>query len=184
MPTTVWADIAIDFIEGFPRINGKSVILAVVDRFSKTAHFLPLGHLYRATTVVCTFFDNVGVLSSIVSDHDPIFTGHFWWELFSLAGIKLLMSSVFHPQSDGQSESANKIITMYLRCLLGEQSRGSGCNGSHGGVLLQLVAQDIAVPGSLRSWPTVLAHLCSGGSMLAGGPQSTTGAKRVPHGDT
>jgi hypothetical protein len=117
MPTTVWADIAIDFIEGFPRINGKSVILAVVDRFSKTAHFLPLGHLYTATTVVCTFFDNVGVLSSIVSDHDPIFTGHFWWELFSLAGIKLLMSSVFHPQSDGQSESANKIITMDLRCL-------------------------------------------------------------------
>jgi hypothetical protein len=183
MPTTVWADIAIDFIEGFPRINSKSVILAVVDRFSKTAHFLPLGHMYTATTVVRTFFDNVGVPSSIVSDHDPIFTGHFWWELFSLAGIKLLMSSVFHPQSDGQSESANKIITMYLRCLANNHVAVAAMAPT-GGVLLQLVAQDIAVPGSLRSWPTVLAHLCSGGSMLAGGPQSTTGAKRVPHGDT
>jgi hypothetical protein len=47
----VWADIAIDFIEGLPKVAGKSVILMVVDRFSKYAHFIPLGHPYTAASV-------------------------------------------------------------------------------------------------------------------------------------
>jgi hypothetical protein len=42
VPSVVWTDIAMDFIEGFPLINGKSVILTVVDRFSKFTHFMPL----------------------------------------------------------------------------------------------------------------------------------------------
>jgi hypothetical protein len=41
VPSQVWADIAIDFIEGLPKMAGKSVILTVVDRFSKYAHFNP-----------------------------------------------------------------------------------------------------------------------------------------------
>jgi hypothetical protein len=40
-----------DFVEGFPRINGKSVILTMVYKFSKVAHFIPLGHPYTATSV-------------------------------------------------------------------------------------------------------------------------------------
>jgi hypothetical protein len=47
----VWADISIDFIEGLPNVVGKSVILTVVDRFSKYAHFIPLGHPYSAASV-------------------------------------------------------------------------------------------------------------------------------------
>jgi hypothetical protein len=93
VPTTVWADVAMDFIKGFPRINGKSVILIVVDKFSKATHFLPLWHLYTTTTMVCAFFNNVvklhSVPSSIVSDRDAVFTKHFWRELFRLADIKL-----------------------------------------------------------------------------------------------
>jgi hypothetical protein len=42
VPSTIWANVAMDFVEGFPRINGKSVILMVVDRFSKVAHFIPI----------------------------------------------------------------------------------------------------------------------------------------------
>jgi hypothetical protein len=99
--TTVWADVAMDFIVGFPRINDKSVILTVVDRFSNATHFLPLGHLYAATTVARAFFNNVvklhSVPSSIMSDHNPVLTEHFWRELFRLAGVKLQMSSTFHP---------------------------------------------------------------------------------------
>jgi hypothetical protein len=127
VPSIVWADVAMDFVEGFPRINGKSVILTVVDRFSKYGHFIPLGHPYTATTVAKAFFDTVvrlhGIPCSIVSDRDPVFTSQFWRELFRLAGVKLHMSSAFHPQSDGQSEAANKVITMLLRCLSGDRPR-------------------------------------------------------------
>jgi hypothetical protein len=125
LPSTVWADVAMDFVEGFPHIHGKSVILTVVDRFLKYAHFLPLGHPYTATSVAWVFFDGVvrlhGIPSSIVSDRDPVFTSQFWRELFALSGVKLNMSSAFHPQSDGQSEATNKVITMYLRCLTGDR---------------------------------------------------------------
>jgi hypothetical protein len=58
------------------------MILTVVDRFSKAGHFLPLGHPYTATSVARLFFDNVvklhGLPTSIMSDCDPVFTGHFW----------------------------------------------------------------------------------------------------------
>jgi hypothetical protein len=60
---------------------------------------------------------------SIVSDRDPAFTGRFWQELFMLAGINLQFSSAFDLQFDRQSEVTNKIITMYLHCLAGDQPR-------------------------------------------------------------
>jgi len=60
---------------------------------------------------------------SIVSDRDPVFTGHIWRDLFKMAGVKLHMSTAFHPQTDGQSEAANKAITMYLRCITGDRPR-------------------------------------------------------------
>jgi hypothetical protein len=103
--TPVLTDITMDFIEGFPCINGKSVILTIVDWFSKYSHFIALGHPYTATIVARTFFNNImclhGLPSSIVSDRDPVFTSQFWKELFQLAGVKLNFSSAFHPQSNG-----------------------------------------------------------------------------------
>jgi transposase InsO family protein len=108
-------------------VNGKSVILTVVDRLSKAAHFIPLGHPYSATSVARAFFAEIvrlhGIPCSIVSDRDPVFTSEFWRELFRLAGVKLQMTSAFHPQSDGQAEATNKIIAMYLRCLTGDRPR-------------------------------------------------------------
>ncbi|KAK1628363.1 hypothetical protein QYE76_002678 [Lolium multiflorum] len=127
VPSQVWADISMDFIEGLPKVGGKSVILTVVDRFSKYAHFIALGHPYTAASVARAFFDGIvrlhGFPSSIVSDRDPVFTGHVWRDLFGLAGVKLRMSTAFHPQTDGQSEVVNKIIAMYLRCLTGDRPR-------------------------------------------------------------
>jgi transposase InsO family protein len=127
VPTTVWADIGMDFIEALPRVNGKSVILTVVDRFSKYCHFIPLAHPYSVESVAQVFFAEIvrlhGVPQSIVSDRDPVFTSIFWRELLRLTGTKLAMSSAFHPQSDGQTEAANKVIVMYLRCLTGDRPR-------------------------------------------------------------
>jgi hypothetical protein len=101
VPSQVWADISMDFIEGLPKVGGKSVILTVVDRFSKYAHFITLDHPYTTAFVARAFFDGIvclhGFPSSIVSDHDPVFTGHVWRDLFRLAGVKLCMSTAFHP---------------------------------------------------------------------------------------
>lgn len=116
-----------DFVEGFPRDGGKSVVLTVVDRFSKLAHFIALGHPYSTSSVAKAFFDDIvrlhGFPCSIVSDRDTVFTSSFWAELFRLAGVQLHMSSTFHPQTDGQSEVVNRMITTYLRCLAGDRPR-------------------------------------------------------------
>lgn len=76
VPSQVWSDISLDFIEGLPKVHGKSVILTVVDRFSKYAHFIPLGHPYTTMSVARAFFDGIvrlhGFPSSIVSDREPL----------------------------------------------------------------------------------------------------------------
>jgi len=69
VPSQVWADISMDFIEGLPKVSGKSVILTVVDRFSKYAHFIALGHPYTAATVACAFFDGVVRLHGFPNIH-------------------------------------------------------------------------------------------------------------------
>jgi hypothetical protein len=116
-----------DFVEGFPKVGGKSVVITVVDRFSKMAHFIPLSHPCTAMSVAQAFFDNVvklhGLPCSIVSDRDPVFTSTLWTELFALASVKLWLSSAFRPQTDGQSEVTNRVLGVYLRCLAGDRPR-------------------------------------------------------------
>jgi hypothetical protein len=93
VPSHVWSDISMDFIDGFPKVGGKSVILTVVDRFFKFAHFIALSHPYSAASVAKAFFEGIvrlhGILCSIVRDQDTVFTSAFWSELFKLAGVKL-----------------------------------------------------------------------------------------------
>lgn len=114
-------------MEGLPKVNGKSVILTVVDRLSKYAHFIALSHPYTASSVARAFFSDIvrlhGFPTSIVSDRDPIFTSHVWRDLFKLAGVNLRLSTAFQPQTDGQSEIVNKTIAMYLLCLTGDRPR-------------------------------------------------------------
>jgi hypothetical protein len=57
----------------------------------------------------------------IVSDRYPIFTEHFWTELFSCLGTQLAHSSSYHPQSDGQIEIVNKCLEGYLRCFVSDK---------------------------------------------------------------
>lgn len=86
VPTRPWKDITMDFIDGLPKSESFEVILVVVDRLTKYAHFLPLKHPYTAQSVATVFIDNVvrlhGVPASIVSDRDKVFTSFFLEEAF------------------------------------------------------------------------------------------------------
>lgn len=90
IPSRVWSNIAMDYIEGLPLSRGSSVILVVVDCLSKYGHFLPLAHPYSAATVTQVFLNNIfklhGMPTTIVSDRDSTFTSNFWRELFHLQG--------------------------------------------------------------------------------------------------
>lgn len=116
-----------DFIEGLPPSGGRTVIMVVIDRLSKYAHFLSISHPYIATIVARVFLDNIlklhGFPLNIVSDRDPVFTNQFWKELFKLSGTKLLLSLAYHPQMDGQTEVMNKALEGYQRCFLGDRPR-------------------------------------------------------------
>jgi hypothetical protein len=82
IPSQHWEEVSMDFITGLPKSKGKSVIMVIVDRITKYTHFCALSHPFKASTVATTFMETVQKLHGspkiIVSDRDPIFTGHFW----------------------------------------------------------------------------------------------------------
>jgi hypothetical protein len=127
IPTGVWQDISMEFIEGLPKFEGCSVILVIVDKFAKYAHFIPLKHPFTTRTIAGVVFDNVvklhGVPQTIVHDCDKVFTSTFWKELFALVGTKTIFSSSYHPQTDGQTECVNQCLEMYLRYAVHEDPK-------------------------------------------------------------
>jgi hypothetical protein len=119
LPAQIWEDLSMDFITGLPPSKGFTVILVVVDRFSKGVHLGALSAGFTAYKVAELFVSMIcklhGLPRSIVSDRDPIFISKFWKDLFKFSGTLLRMSSSYHPQTDGQTEVMNRTIEQYLR---------------------------------------------------------------------
>jgi hypothetical protein len=112
-----------DFVEGFPKVGGKLVVFTVVDRFSKFANFLALSHPYSAASVAKALFVfmDFPVQSSVIEIQFLLV--HSGRNFFILLGVKLHMSSAFHPQSDEQSKVVDRVILMYLRCLASDRPK-------------------------------------------------------------
>ncbi|MCI21501.1 protein FAR1-RELATED SEQUENCE 5-like, partial [Trifolium medium] len=114
IPSQVWEDVSMDFVTGLPPSSGYTVLLVVVDRFSKGIHLGALPTGFTAYKVADLFIAMVckhhGIPRSIVSYRDHIFISRFWTELFKHSGTLLRMSSSYHPQTDGQTEVMNRTI--------------------------------------------------------------------------
>ena len=115
-----WQSVGIDYLMPIPESkNGNNAIIIVVDRLTKMAHFIPTQNTVTAKETAELFLQHIfryhGLPDNIVSDRDPRFTSHFWKSLHKILGIKLLMSTAEHPQTDGQSEATVKIIQKLIR---------------------------------------------------------------------
>jgi len=118
VPEGPWLDVTMDFTE-MPESLSYNYVLVVVDRFSKEAVFVPCTKEETALSTAELFRDHVwcqhGLPSTVVSDRGSVFASNFLGELYRLLGIKRKMSTVFHPQTDGQMEQLNREINQYLR---------------------------------------------------------------------
>lgn len=101
IPNQAWSHISMDFVEGLPKSRGKDVILVVVDRLTKYAHFIALAHPYTASTVAEIFWERIhslhGTPESIVTNRDKVFLSNFWQALFKLFGTQLHYTTTYHP---------------------------------------------------------------------------------------
>ncbi len=130
IPSRPWSHIALDFVTGLPPSAGNSVVLTVVDRFSKTARFIPLPKLPAAKETALAVFDHVfrvhELLTDLVSDRGPQFVSQFWREFYLQIGATVSLSSGFHPQTNGQAERINQILGRLL-CTLAAHNPSSWC---------------------------------------------------------
>jgi hypothetical protein len=119
VPDKPWASVSMDFIGGFPKVDGMEAVMVVVDRLSKYAVFMAVSSTCSAELAAKMLFANVvkifGLPEDVVCDRDPRFTGRFWTALFNTMGSELKFSTGYHPQTDGQTERVNALLEDYLR---------------------------------------------------------------------
>ncbi|GJU56572.1 putative reverse transcriptase domain-containing protein [Tanacetum coccineum] len=118
-----------DFVTKLQRTSsGQDTIWFIMDRLTKSAHFLPMRKDYKMDRLARLYLNEIvvrhGVPVSIISDHDSRFTSRFWQSMQEALGTRLDMSTAYHPQTDGQSELT--IQTLEAMLTLGEVEVGEG----------------------------------------------------------
>ena len=99
--------------------------MVMVDYLTKMMVLRPTHGTATAVDTARIFMDAVvrlhGLPRVIVSDRDTKFTSNFWREVCRVMGTTLAMSSGFHPQTDGQTERANRSTEEMLRAYVGKR---------------------------------------------------------------
>ena len=119
-PDHPWQHITMDFITDLPLTDKKhDSIVVFVDRFTKMFHAAPTTKAVTAQKLADIFNEQVfryhGLPESIVSDRDPKMDSDFWRSVQGLLGTELKMSTAYHPETDGQTERANRTLKEMLR---------------------------------------------------------------------
>ncbi|GJW20678.1 hypothetical protein Tco_0031300 [Tanacetum coccineum] len=124
IPEWKWKGIAMDFVTKLPRTSsGHDTIWVIVDRLTKSAHFLPMREDYKMDRLASLYLNEIvarhGVPISIISNRDSRFTSRFWRSMQEALGTRLDMSTAYHPQTDAQSEHTTQTLEDMLRaCVL------------------------------------------------------------------
>jgi hypothetical protein len=122
IPARPWGSIAMDFVGPFPESGGYDYLWVIICRLTSMVHLVPIRTTTKASELAWLYIKEIvrlhGLAESIVSDRDSKFTSRFWRETHKLLGAKLLMSTSFHPQTDGASERAIRSIAQILRAMV------------------------------------------------------------------
>ncbi|KAD3336653.1 hypothetical protein E3N88_32172 [Mikania micrantha] len=123
VPEWKWEHITMDFITKLPLTAKRhDVIWVIVDRLTKSAHFLPIRETYTSEKLSELFVKEIitrhGVPVSIVSDRDTRFVSRFWKRFHESMGTRLKISTAYHPQTDGQSERTIQTLEDMLRACI------------------------------------------------------------------
>ncbi|GJX41644.1 reverse transcriptase domain-containing protein [Tanacetum coccineum] len=129
IPVWKWENITMDFVTKLPKTtSGQDTIWVIVDRLTKSAHFLPMKETDSMEKLTRQYLKEVvsrhGVPVSIISDRDSKFTSHFWKSLNKSLGTQLDMSTAYHPQTDGQSERTIQTLEDMLRACVMDFGKG------------------------------------------------------------
>jgi len=117
-----------DFIGPLPVDEGYDCILSITDRIGSDVRIVPTRMNITAEELATIFFNNWycenGLPMDIVSDRDKLFVSRFWKALTKLSGVKLKMSTAYHPETDSSSEQSNKTIDQMLRYHVRRNQKG------------------------------------------------------------
>ncbi|GJV07300.1 putative reverse transcriptase domain-containing protein [Tanacetum coccineum] len=108
IPMWKWERITMDFVTKLPKLsNGHDIIWVIVDRLTKSVHFIPTRETDSMETFTRLYIKEIvfrhGLPISIISDRDSHFTSRFWKSLQSALGTHLDMSTTYHPDTDRQT---------------------------------------------------------------------------------
>jgi hypothetical protein len=120
--------VAMDFIGPLLLDEGFDCILSMMDRLGSDICIIPTQVNITTEDLVLLFFSNWycenGLPKEIISDRDKLSVSNFWQALHKLTGVKLKLSSVYHPQMDGSSERSNKTINQCIRYHVHRNEKG------------------------------------------------------------
>ncbi|GJY06984.1 putative reverse transcriptase domain-containing protein [Tanacetum coccineum] len=124
-----WERITMDFVTKLPKtLSGHDTIWVIVDRLTKSAHFIPTRETDSMETLTRLYIKEIvsrhRVPISIISDRDSHFTSRFWQSMQSALGTQLDMSTAYHPETDGQSERTIQILKDMLRACVIDFGKG------------------------------------------------------------